>query len=201
MRTNPKDFIPLLNDMKTKFNGKMITLPDGMRLMTHEGAGAPQALIDRLNKAKPLTPLKWSEALWKAADYFVKEQGPTGELGHVGPAPKHDTFIQRINMYMKWEATIGENVAYGAFTPLTCVTQLAQDDGEPSRGHYRNIRHPHFYFTGMATGMHKRFRDETLTDFSGCYRPDKSWSAPKKAIPKTMAGDKDGVKWSDPPKC
>ena len=32
--------------MKTKFNGKMITLPDGMRMMTHEGAGAPQALID-----------------------------------------------------------------------------------------------------------------------------------------------------------
>ena len=145
--------------------------------------------------------MKWSDALWKAAVYFVKEQGPTGELGHVGPAPKRSTFIQRINMYMKWEATIGENVSYGAFTPLGAVTQLAQDDGQLSRGHYHNIRRPNFYNTGLATGMHKRFRDMTLIDFSGSYHPDKSWSAPKKVIPKSLADDKDGVKWSDPAKC
>lgn len=201
MRTHPKAFIRFLEDYKTKFKGKIITLPDGTRLMTHEGPGAADALIQRLKSAKKLTPLKWNDALWKAAVYFVKEQGPTGQTGHVGPAPNHSTFVQRINMYMKWEATIGENVAYGAFTPLTAVTQLAQDDGQPSRGHYRNIMKSNFYYTGMATGMHKRFRDMTLTDFSGSYRPDKNWKAPTRMVPSKMSDDNEGIKWSDPPKC
>lgn len=67
-----------MEDYKSKFEDKIVTLPDGTRLMTHEGTGAPQALIDFLKKAKPITPLKWSEPLAIAARKFVAEQGPTG---------------------------------------------------------------------------------------------------------------------------
>lgn len=95
MRTDPKKFTSFLADYKKRFNGKMVTLPGGMRMMTREGAHAPQNLINYLNTAKPRQPLRFSTPLWKAALGFVKEQGPTGQLGHVGP--HGSTFISRIN--------------------------------------------------------------------------------------------------------
>ena len=84
---------------------------------------------------------------------------------------------------MKWEATIGENVMYNSRSPVEAVLALAMDDGQPSRGHRNNIMQEKFYYQGCATGPHKKYTSETVTDFSGSYKPDKSYKAPTIKIP------------------
>ena len=103
----------------------------------NEGKPAVQELIDFLKVQKPIHALRWSDPLFKAALHLAKAQGPTGQTGHTGP--DGSTMVSRINDQMEWEATIGENVMYGAGTPLEAVLSLAIDDGLRSRGHRRNI--------------------------------------------------------------
>lgn len=88
-------------------------------MMTNEGKPAIQELIDFLKAQTPIHALQWSDPLAKAALYLAKEQGPKGETGHTGPCGS--TMTQRIEDEMEWEATIGENIAYGGDTPLEAI--------------------------------------------------------------------------------
>ena len=85
MRTNPKGYIPYLQDMLKRFDGKLYKAP-GIGIMTNEGAAVVNELIGVLNSQPALHPMRWSEPLARAARVMVAEQGPTGGLGHDGPS-------------------------------------------------------------------------------------------------------------------
>ena len=71
MRTNPKDFVPFLEDWLSRFsdsNDKMYTTVRGTNMMTNEGKPAIQELIDFLKAQDALHSLQWSDPLGKAAD-------------------------------------------------------------------------------------------------------------------------------------
>lgn len=183
LRTSPKLFVPYLKDMKARFTGNMYITATGLRMMTNEGPAAVQELIDYLEgHSETLGALKWKPELAKAAELLATTQGPTGQTGHTGP--DGSTMVSRINKFMTWEKTIGENVIYRVMTPLEAVLGWAIDDGVSSRGHRNNIMKKDFSWTGSATAMHKTYDSETVACFSGAWNPT-IYEAPKIAVPKT----------------
>ena len=75
MRTNPTDFVPFLEDWKSRFeteNTKIYATVANSRMSTNEGAPAVQELIDFLKAQSPLQPLEWSPGLASAALALAK---------------------------------------------------------------------------------------------------------------------------------
>ena len=158
MRTEPKAFVPFLEDWVSRFEAGTNTYKTvgGVSMMTNEGAPAVQELIKFLNEQTPLHALMWSDELAKAANDLAVPQGEAGETGHTGP--DGSTMTSRIEKHLKWESTIGENIMYGGDTPLEAILSLAIDDGVAGRGHRVNIFKDNFYYTGVATAAHKQYR-------------------------------------------
>lgn len=102
---------------------------------------------------------------------------------------------------MKWEATIGENIMYNSRSAIEAVLALAIDDGVASRGHRTNIFKSNFYYTGCGTDMHKKYKSETVTTFSGSYKPDLKYKAPTIKVPTKMSENTGFSKWDAPAKC
>jgi uncharacterized protein YkwD len=200
MRTDPAAFVPFLEDWLSRYTtDTMYTTVQGTNMMSNEGKPAVQELIDFLKAQAATHALQWSDPLSKAALFLAKAQGPTGQTGHTGP--NGSTMKSRIEAEMNWESTIGENIMYGGDTPLEAVLSLAIDDGVPSRGHRVNIFKPEFYFTGVASEMHKSFRSETVTTFSGANTPDTSYVAPTITVPATAAAYTDYSTWNKASPC
>jgi len=112
MRTNPKSFIPDLEVMLPRFNGKMYTRPnDPVLLSTNEGARAIQELIDFLKTVEPLPALEWDDNIMKAAKDHIQDMGPSGATGHTGTDGSSP--FERMERYTKLEGSSGENISYG----------------------------------------------------------------------------------------
>ena len=148
MRTNPKAFIPDLEEMLTKFDGNLY---DGF-LSTQEGAAVVQELIDYLNAAEPTHPLEWVDDIAKASKDHVLDCAPTGHTGHDGV--DGSTMGERMDRHTKREGSSGENISYGQNTAKGVIIQLAVDDGVATRGHRHNIMNPAFVKMGCFSGEH-----------------------------------------------
>jgi len=185
MRAKPTAFVPFVSGMKARFmtsnNAKLFTTNKGRLFRTNEGVSAVQEFENYLKNAKPVREMKWSDALMKAAKDHVLDTGPSGKTGHTGV--DGSTMSKRINKYMKWEATIGENIMYSSKSPLQVLVDLAIDDGVPSRGHRVNIFKPQFAYVGCYTGPHKTYVTQTVFDFSGTYDQAYSYTGPTLPIP------------------
>ena len=106
-----------------------------------------------------------------AARDHVRNQGPTGTIGHEGPDGSQ--INHRADRYGKWTALIGENISYGAETPRDRVLALIIDDGIPSRVHRKNIFNPIFRMIGIACGPHAKFSSMCVMDVAGGYKEKK----------------------------
>jgi len=124
--------------------------------------------------------MKWSDNLMKACRDHVKDTGPSGATGHTGV--DGSTMSVRIERYMNWEATIGENIMYTSNSPLQVLTDLAIDDGVSSRGHRSNIFNKAFANVGIYTGPHKTYGRQTVFDYSGSWK-EFNYNSPALPIP------------------
>jgi uncharacterized protein YkwD len=121
---------------------------------------ATQALLDEINRRRaegavcgaqrqePAPPMRWSEALFRAADLHVRDMAPQrgGSIGHAGS--NGSNVGQRAeNAGYRW-SSVGENVAAGR---ATASATLAQWMGSP--GHCANIMNPRFVDVAVA-GLH-----------------------------------------------
>ena len=98
IRTDPKSFVPDLKNMLNKFNGMkrtVINKKGSVVQNTKEGSKAVEELITFLEKQKPLPALKYDQKLKDFACQHVKDQGPTGKVGHDG-AVSDESWMQRV---------------------------------------------------------------------------------------------------------
>ena len=87
IRTNPRDFIPFLEDWIDRFTYRdddVYRTVQGKLMRKNEGTSAIRELINFLKDQEALHPLQWSDPLAKAADRHASTQGPTGRTGHTG---------------------------------------------------------------------------------------------------------------------
>jgi len=167
IRKFPRAYAQYLKALRAHFDGTLWRLPDRIPIRTQEGVAALDEAVAFLEAAAPLEPLAFSEGLFRAALELVREQGPTGQTGHVGP--NGSTLQQRVDRQGP-VGVCGEIINYGPEVPRMTMLQLVIDDGVPGRGHRKNIFDPDFRIAGAATGAHKTYGTMTVVDMADGFK-------------------------------
>jgi uncharacterized protein YkwD len=164
VRRNPRAYSQRLELLREKYDGRRRVTGPNQVLLTQEGVKAVEDAIKDLRETPPCRPLRLEPLLSKSALDHVRDQGPTGRMGHEGS--RGETLKTRVQRYgLKYRA-IGENISYGPDSAEDVIMQLIIDDGVPSRGHRKNILHPRFNAAGAACGPHQRFDNFCVIDFA-----------------------------------
>jgi uncharacterized protein YkwD len=168
-RREPQRYAAYLRELRGQYRGKIRLMPgSGAMVVTSEGVQALDEAIAFLSKQAPLPALAWSPGLAEAAAELVKDEGQTGDIGHVGSSS--GDMQKRIERHGTWLGRIAENIGYGPQTARMMVMELIVDDGVAGRGHRKNIFTRQFAVAGVACGPHPRYRNMCVMDFAAGFR-------------------------------
>jgi hypothetical protein len=168
VRSNPAGYARThLAELKKYFVGDRLELPGRVPLVTREGVAAVDECLNFLIKQKPRTVLAPKRGLTRAARDHARDQGKTGDHGHIGS--DRSTLDIRLSRYGQWGGKCAENISYGSDEARMIVLSLLVDDGVKSRGHRKNILEGSFRFTGVACGPHPKLRHVCVIVFAAAY--------------------------------
>ena len=165
VRSDPAKYAELVLKPELRYyNGKQLSRPGEVTIITNEGARAVEECIRVLSAARPLPLLSPSEPLTSAARDHVKDTGPRGIVGHTGS--DGSTLAGRVRRYDASVRYVGENIDYGNRTARHIVAALLVDDGVANRGHRKNIMNGQFDTVGVAVGGHKTYGSMCVMDLA-----------------------------------
>lgn len=165
IRTQPKSFIPDMEELITKFNGgKSLSisskeLRDGFTYTvtrtynTCEGDAPIRELIDYLNSAEALPELSLDTSIaQKIACAHVDDQGKTTQTGN--SSTDGTLFDGRIKELKATCRAIGENLYYGAGTPRDALINMIASDCDPNRTKRKEVFNTNYSQMGACRGDH-----------------------------------------------
>ena len=163
-RADPQAYADELRAYRTFYDGNMVLLPDGeTRMRTREGVSAVDEAIRFLEQQTPMPPLKRSALLSSAAGDHARDQGESGQVGHIsrdGLNPGQRVRRRGGDIYMT------ESLTYGPETAIDVVTQLIIDDNVKNRGHRKMLFSPRWNYAGAICGPHIHYRRMCVIDLA-----------------------------------
>jgi len=76
---------------------------------------------------------------------------------------------ERMERYGQWNRAIAENISFSEKTGKDIIIQFIIDDGNPSRGHRKNLFNPDYLLVGVACGYHKGYEVCCVMDLAAEY--------------------------------
>lgn len=131
---------------------------------------AANECYNELMRTKNMQILQAEEGLYKAAQWFVRYQGPSGNIGHNADTWGYREPWDRMSQFGTYYAGCAENISYGYNKAREIVLQLLIDEGISDRGHRRNLLNPSFKKVGIAVGDHAKYRYMCVMDFATDYK-------------------------------
>ena len=110
IRTNPKAYIPILEEYLKNFDGNLLTLPEKKEILeTEEGPRAYKEAIEFLKNQKPISIIEYDEEASKVAqDYSKFLSNSKGEQVEDESQIQH-----RVEKYLEYDYSISENIDFG----------------------------------------------------------------------------------------
>jgi len=162
-RTDPRGYAAYLRQWRSWFVEDVVRRPGQIGLATVEGISAVDEAIAFLEVQPPVSALDRDAGLDRAAADHARDQGRTGQTGHVGS--DRSTLGTRARRYTTARG-LGENIAYGSQDARGVVMQLIIDDGVPDRGHRTTLFDRQWTRAGAACGPHPVWRRICVIDFA-----------------------------------
>ena len=156
IRTDPQHYLPHLTTMFKSFEGNTLCMPGQVGFITEEGKKAVWEAGRFLKDAEPISELKLSKTLCKAAQAHADDTEENNLISHDGS--DGTKFSVRIKRYAEKVRTIGENITYkNPINGTDFVLDLLIDDGVKSRGHRKNMFNKAFKYVGIGIARHPRY--------------------------------------------
>ena len=141
-------------------------MPGQTGLVTQEGKKAVWEAGKFLKDAEPISELKLSKTLCKAAQAHADDTEENNLIGHDGS--DGTKFSVRIKKYAEKARTLGENITYkNPINGTDFVLDLLIDDGVKSRGHRKNMFNKAFKYVGIGIARHPRYTKCCVIDYAG----------------------------------
>ena len=169
LRTDPASYVPILQQRRRQYRGKLLERPGEPDLLTEEGVRPLDEAIRALRSLHAdIGRVALSAGLSRAAMEHVRDTGELGLVGHAGA--DGSAFEKRIEHAGTWSGEIGEVISYGARDARDVILGLLVDDGVADRGHRTSVVNPRWRFVGIACGIHARYGIMCVIDFASNFQ-------------------------------
>ena len=155
IRTNPKSYIPKLENWLSKFRQNTLYLLNENPLRTFEGVSAVKEAINFLSNQRSLPEYEYSKELSQSALDHVNDIGKNGLTTHEGS--DNNNLTDRIEKYIEWDGACAESIDFGFCEPENIIINLLVDDGISERYQRCNLFSSTYKFSGIAFGKHRDF--------------------------------------------
>ena len=164
IRTNPKAYIPILEEYLKNFDGNLLTLPEKKEILeTEEGPRAYKEAIEFLKNQKPINIIEYDEEASKVAQDYSKFLSNSKE----DQVEDESQIEQRVEKYLEYDYSISENIDFGGSTGIEVIVNLLVDDGVKNRTHRDNLFSDKYEYYGVGVFEHPEYDYCTVIDYFG----------------------------------
>ena len=164
IRTNPKAYIPILEDYLSNFDGNQLRLPDKNEILeTEEGPMAYKEAIEFLKNQKPINIIEFDEEASKVAQDYSKFLFSSKE----DQIEDEAQIEQRVEKYLEYDYSLSENIDFGGSTGIEVIVNLLVDDGVKNRIHRDNLFSDKYDYYGVGVFEHPDYDFCTVIDYFG----------------------------------
>lgn len=164
-RTNPIEYIKVLENDKTYFKENIIYRPNLDPLRTYEGETAHNEAIEFLSNLNSLNELHHNSNLSKACLDHTNDIGDKGLYSNEGS--NKENISQRVEAYAEWDYVLCLNMDFGGRTAEEVVISFITGDGDKNRTHRKNMFRADINFIGTASSAHKEAEVCTAVVYAG----------------------------------
>jgi hypothetical protein len=158
LRTNPKSYIPNIQEEKKYLQGNILKLPgQEPGFKTVEGISAYNECINFLENANSVSEIQMNKSLLNIANEYLRAIQNV-KLNQIKTIDIHK-FVKK---YGNFEGDFNKSLEFGGINAINVLNNLVIGDGDPNRGHRNTIFNPSFNLIGVASGNHPEFGTLTV---------------------------------------